>query len=100
MGFVKRILHYRRNPCFLNADFFVKCVFFAVIAQQWSARIRMIPRHVPAGIKVALLLKCEVDLMGGGRDFIQVTGWERDGKLIGKLKHTFYGDHYVLFFFF
>lgn len=67
--------------------------FFAVIAQQWSARIRMIPRHVPAGIKVALLLKCEVDLMGGGRDFIQVTGWERDGKLIGKLKHTYYGDH-------
>ncbi|CAL8083145.1 unnamed protein product [Orchesella dallaii] len=63
----------------------------AVIAQQWSAKVRMIPRQVPAGSKAALLLKCEVDLMGGGRDFIQVTGWQRDGKLIGMSRRSFYG---------
>ncbi|XP_035704830.1 Down syndrome cell adhesion molecule-like protein Dscam2 isoform X2 [Folsomia candida] len=53
----------------------------AVIAQQWSVKIVASPAHLSprAG---PILLKCEVDLMGGGREFVQVTGWKRDQKFI------------------
>lgn len=62
-----------------------------MIAQQWSAKVKMIPHQVPAGSKVSVLLRCEVDLMGGGRDFIQISGWERDGKPLGKQPRAIYG---------
>lgn len=64
-----------------------------VIAQQWSVKIVASPAHLSprAG---PILLKCEVDLMGGGREFVQVTGWKRDQKFITQGSQRLYGEFY------
>lgn len=86
------------KPCFYSVGleliqvhcFVLSCS--AVIAQQWSAKVVSTPSHLSPRVG-PILLKCDVDLMGGGRDFIEVTGWKRDDKFIRGRSQRLYGEY-------
>lgn len=69
---------------------------FPVITQPWSVKVQPTPTRLFPGAG-PVLFKCEVDLMGGGRDFIEVIGWKHDGRFIEKQLHRYYGKFITLF---
>ena len=57
-----------------------KNYFVAVVAQQWVARVTTEPGQMSVSqrFKSPVLIKCEIDFIGGGRNFVEVIGWRWD----------------------
>jgi hypothetical protein len=66
-----------------------------VIAQHWSVKVVSSSTHFIFPVARPILLKCQVGGQGGvGRDFIEVSGWQRDGKFItNKFQRLYYGEY-------
>ena len=72
-----------------------------VVAQQWVAKVRTEPNEPTMDQyqqqqqhqqrKSPILMKCEIDLIGGGRDFIEVLGWKWDTHLMTVKSHSIAG---------
>ncbi|CAG7727862.1 unnamed protein product [Allacma fusca] len=61
----------------------------AVVAQQWVARVRSEPAEPTMRQRTSpILLKCEIDLIGGGRNFIEVVGWKWDQHHLALKPHS------------